>query len=864
MPISAGTRLGPYEIVAPIGAGGMGEVYKARDTRLDRTVAVKVLPAEFASNAQFKVRFEREAKTISQLSHPNICALYDVGDNYLVMELLDGETLADRLTKGALPPADVFKFGVQIAEALGKAHREGVIHRDLKPGNVMLTKSGAKLLDFGLAKSNRVVESDKTVTQEGTIVGTIQYMAPEQLAGEEPDARSDIFALGAVLYEMTTGKRAFEGKTRTSVVSAIMASEPRPVAEVQPLTPPALDHIIRKCLAKDREDRWQSALDIAEELRWVAEERPASRVRRTAIWPFVGAAALLALAIGAVVGAWFVARRHASTPTIFSTIEPPEGGTFAFDAATATLSPNGEMIAMVARSSIGLAIWIRRLDSPTAFMLRGTDNPSFPFWSPDSKWLGFFADGKLKKIEVNSGSSETIADAGTGRGGTWSPDGTILFTPTPGSPIYAVSANGGDVRQVTELDINRGDTSHRFATFLPDGRHFLFYVQGAAERNIFVGSLDSKETLPITTAQAGVAFAPPDYILFVRDGVLRAQHLDLKTFKVFGDSAPIGEHIQVSGSLNFANVSVSANGLLAFVTGGSATLSTLTMVDHQGKELNVIGGTMEQLDVALAPDGHAAAISRYTVGGFSDVWVCDLKRDVQTRQTFSPANEFGAVWSPDSKSIVFTSFDKRPGDLLVKRVDTSGPGDVLFADRRRKIPTSWSPDGNYVLLQALTPGSQWDIEAYSIRDHKVIPVVKTTAVELHGQISPDGKWLAYSSTEPGRMEVFVRQFLGGVDHWQVSGGGGSMPRWSRDGRTLYYVASDGKLMATTVHAEKTFSADAPQPLFPSRLRLVNGITRLQYDVTADGRFLMNIASAETEHQSLITIVQNWERKIPAQ
>jgi WD40-like Beta Propeller Repeat len=400
--------------------------------------------------------------------------------------------------------------------------------------------------------------------------------------------------------------------------------------------------------------------------------------------------------------------------------------------------------------------------------------------------------------------------------------------------------------------------------FLPDGRHFLYFVQGATEHNVFVGSLDSKQTVPVTTAQAGVAFAAPDYVLMVRDGVLRAQHFDLKTFRLVGDSTPIGEYVQVSGTLNFANVSASANGLLAFVTGGSATLSTLTFVDGKGKELSVVGGAIEQLDVSLSPDGHSVAISRYDKSGFSDVWVCDLKRNIQTRQTFSPANEWAPVWSPDGKRIVFVTFEKRPGDLFVKRVDTSGPGDVLFADRRRKIPTSWSRDGNYVVYQALTPGSQWDIEAYSIRDRKAVPLVKTSAVELHGQISPDGKWLAYSSTESGRMEVFVRPFLGGVDHWQVSGGGGSMPRWSHDGRVLYYIGSDGQLMSAALHTDSTFSADAPQPLFPSRLRLINGITRSQYDVTADGHFLMNIASAESQRQSLITLVQNWQRKLPSQ
>jgi Tol biopolymer transport system component len=873
MTISAGTRLGPYEIVAPIGAGGMGEVYKARDTRLDRSVAVKILPAELAQNAQFKVRFEREAKTISQLSHPHICALYDVGDNYLVMELLDGETLADRIAKGPLPLPDVLKYGTQIAEALGKAHREGVVHRDLKPGNVMITKSGAKLLDFGLAKGGGQPPSavhdatvQKPLTEEGTVLGTFQYMAPEQLAGEQPDPRTDIFALGAVLYEMATGKRAFEGKTKTSLIAAIVSGEPKPISSLQPLTPPALEHVIRKCLAKERDDRWQSASDIAEELRWIGEERPAAQLRRSAVWPIVGVAAVVALVLGALIGSWSVTRNRPPAPLTYTEIDAPEGTTFAFDAATAVISPDGKTIAIVVKGKDGgAALWLRPLDSPGAHMLRGTDNPTFPFWSPDSKYLGFFADGKLKRIEINSGLPETLAEAGTARGGSWSANGTILFSPTPANPIYAIRADGGEPRQLTELDIKRGDTSHRFPVFLPDRRHFLFFLQGASESNVLVGSIDSRETRLLTSAQAAAAFAPPDYVLFVREGALRAQHLDLKNLKLVGEAVSIADHVQTSGSLNFANVSVSTNGILTFVTGGSATISALTIVDKSGKDVGTISTANEQLDVSVAPDGHAVALSRYDTTGASDVWVCDLRRDLQTRQTFSPSNEFGPLWSPDSKSIVFSSFDKRPGDLLVKRVDSSGPGDVLLADRRRKIPSYWSRDGNYIIYQALTPGRQWDIEAWSVRDRKVIPLVNTPASEMHGQLSRDSRWLAYASSESGRMEVFVRPFLAGHgEHWQISGGGGLMPRWSPDGRKLYYVAPDGKLMAAAIHAAQTFSADAPQPMFLTRLRLLTGITRTQYDVLPDGRFLMNNAIAGSEKQSLITVVQNWTRKLLAQ
>jgi Tol biopolymer transport system component/predicted Ser/Thr protein kinase len=862
MTITPGARLGPYEIVAPIGAGGMGEVYRARDTRLDRQVAIKVV------REQFNLRFEREARTISQLSHPNICALFDVGENYLVMELLEGETLADRLTRGALPLADVLKYGVQIAEALGRAHRAGIVHRDLKPGNIMLTKSGAKLLDFGLAKGGAggseapAATEQRPLTAEGTVLGTFQYMAPEQIAGEEADERTDIFAFGMVLYEMATGRPAFEGKTRTSLVAAIVGGQPRPLSELQPLTPRALEHVIQKCLAKDPDERWQSASDVAEELRWIGEEQPPRRAGPASRWPLIAAVAALAVVVGAVIGAWSAMRRRPIPPLTYSEISAPEGTAFVFDASTAVISPDGRWIVFVARSAAGdSALWIRPLDSPVARALRGTDNATFPFWSPDSKSIGFFADGKLKRMDIIAGTAETLADAGTPRGGSWSPDGTIVFTPTPASPLYAVPAAGGEVRQVTELNGERGDTSHRFPVFLPDGRHFLFFVQGPSDANILLGATDSMETRVITSAQA-VAFAPPDYLLFVRDAILRAQHFDLKTFRPVGEAVPILDHPQVSGSLNFANFSVSNNGLLTYVAGGSATLSMLTFVDGKGKEMGTIAGPSEQLDVAVSNDGHAAAVSRYDATGTSDVWVYDLRRGIGTRQTFSPFNEFGPVWSPDNKTIVFTSFERRPGDLFTKRVDTSGPGELLYEDKRRKVATCWSSDGNYVIYHALTPASQWDIEAYSLRDRKVIPLVKTSAAEMHGQLSPDMRWLAYSSSESGRTEVFVRPFLGGSQHWQVSGDGGSMPKWSRDGHQLFFVSPRGEMMVAAVHNSDGFSADAPRPLFVARIRLLQGITRGQYDVTPDGRFLMNIGMPATEKQLPITLVQNWTTKLP--
>ena len=867
--MASGTRLGPYEIVSAIGAGGMGEIYKARDTRLDRSVAVKILPAEFAQNAQLRLRFEREAKVISQLSHPNICALYDVGEGYLVMELLDGQSLADRLARGALPLADVLRYGAQIAEALGQAHSAGIVHRDLKPGNVMITSSGAKLLDFGLAKSAaHVVDIDgltvqKSLTAEGTILGTFQYMAPEQLEGLEADARTDIFALGTLLYEMATGRRAFDGKTKTSLIAAIVSGQPKPIAAVQPLAPASFEHIVQKCLEKDPDHRWQNARDVAQELRWVSEagQSPSTSQRRGSRLPWL-LTAMLALAL-AVAGISIL--RRSPAPLFVSTIDPPDDASFAFDLGSAEISPDGTMLVFSAGAAGSVPeLWVRSLDQQVARPLKGTENAWFPFWSPDSKAIGFFTDGKLKRIDVLSGSPETIADATTGRGGAWGADGTILFCPSPSESIFQVASTGGVARPVTRLNLERGDSSHRFPVFLPDNRHFLAFVQGANQGgNVLLASLDSSDTKPLMLADGGVTFAPPNIILSVRDRVLRAQRINLKTFALEGTAVPIAEGVQVSSSINFANVSASSNGILTFVNGASATLSTVTFLDASGKVLSEAGPPTDQLDPRLAPDGHSILSSQNQAAGTSDIWSYDLRRKVTSRLTFSPSNEFAPVWSPDSKSFVYTSFDHRPGDLFVKREEGSGNGEVLFADKRRKIASQWTPDGKFIIYHALTPGFAWDIEAYSLADHKIIPLLKSRNPEMLGSVSPDGRWLAYTTIEGSRPEVYVQSFPPSGQRWQVSGGGGNMPHWSPDGHELFYVSPDGKMMAARIHADgDQLVADGPRALFATRMKTIAGLTRTQFDVARDGRFLINTTVANNGRQAGITLIQNWASRLP--
>src|SRR5438132_949235 len=533
MTLSAGTKLGRYEILAPVGAGGMGEVYRARDSRLERTVAIKVLPQDLSSPAELRERFEREARTISQISHPHICALYDVNregeTEYLVMEFLDGGTLAARLTKGALPLEQALRYGIEIADALDMARRQGIVHRDLKPGNVMLTKSGVKLLDFGLAKalepegpveSFTSVPTAGDVTREGTILGTFPYMAPEQLEGRKADPRTDIFALGATLYEMVTGKKAFEGPSRASVISAILRDEPKSISQVQPMTPPELDRVVKTCLAKDPDDRWQTAHDVKLQLEWIAEGGSAvglpapvvarRRSRERLAWAAAAAATLAALALALLL----LARPRQALRMVQSSVLPPEKSAFVFDEGPMALSPDGRRLAFIAPTAEGKnLLWVRPLNGMAAQPLAGTDGPSYPFWSPDSRFLGFFAGGKLKKIDASGGPPQVLCDAQTGRGGTWNREGVILFSPSMRDALQRVSSEGGTPAPATELDASKRDYSHRFPVFLPDGRHFLYLIQavqtGQGEgQEVCVGSLESKERRSLLRVSSNAVFAP--------------------------------------------------------------------------------------------------------------------------------------------------------------------------------------------------------------------------------------------------------------------------------------------------------------------------------------------------------------------
>ena len=654
MTLSAGTRLGPYEILAPIGAGGMGEVYKARDTRLERTVAVKVLAAHLSTSEETRQRFEREAKTISQFSHPHICALHDVGregdTDYLVMEFLEGESLADRLGKGALPTEQILRYGIEIADALDKAHRQGIVHRDLKPGNVMITKTGVKLLDFGLAKpliaagarpvsGASVLATEAQVsqplTERGTVLGTFQYMAPEQLEGGEADGRSDIFAFGAVLYEMATGRKAFIGKSQASLIGSILKDDPPSVTEASPMIPPALNRVVKTCLAKDPEDRFQTAHDVKLQLQWIAEGGSqvglpapvaARRKSREKLAWAIAAAAILAAGLAT----FGYLRRAPKPPRIvrFDIATPEE--IVSLDAPR--VSPDGKLVAFNATDSSGKTrIWLRPLSALVAQPLAGTDGTTRPFWSPDSRYLGFFAEGKLKKIDVTGGPPQNICDAPTGSDGSWSPEGVILFDGRGNDPINRVSAAGGVPVAEVKPDPAHKQSQVGWPEFLPDGRHFLFMVIGArAEDSAYrIGSLDSKESKAFAPAQTLITYAPPGYLLFVRDRTLVAQPFDAKAMKTTGEPVPLAEKIGVD-NVGLARFSVSREGTLAYRTGESGT--RLLWVDRNGKELDTAGEAGDSREPALSPKGDRLAFDLNDVRtGAGDIWVRDLARGVNSR-----------------------------------------------------------------------------------------------------------------------------------------------------------------------------------------------------------------------------------------
>jgi eukaryotic-like serine/threonine-protein kinase len=825
MALAVGSTLGPYELVAPIGAGGMGEVWRARDTRLERFVALKVLPAHLASSPELRQRLEREARAISSLSHPNICTLYDIGHqdgiDFLVMEFIDGETLFDRLAKGALPLDQVLRYAIEIAGALDKAHKQGVVHRDLKPANIMITKSGAKLLDFGLA---RLVENERSpivtsitslptkrpdLTAEGMILGTFQYMAPEQLEGREADSRTDIFAFGAVLYEMTTGRKAFEGRSQASLIAAILSREPVPISSIQPMSPPALDRLVRTCLAKDPDDRWQSARDLLAELRWISEGGSqagvpapvAARRKSRAHLAWALATGATIVAAGSLT-ALYLARSGARLPScpVRAFILAPDKARIDFSAygGNLSVSPDGRYMTFAATAEGGKrAIWLRALDSLEARALPGTEDGDLPFWSPDSRYIAFFAQEKLKKIDIAGAPPVLICDAQRGRSGAWNKDGVILFAPSTLDPIHRVSSAGGASEPVTKIDSTKGETTHRWVTFLPDGRHFLFMAAGhgvganSQTNGIYAAELGSESRKLVLTTRSNVAYAN-GRLLYVRDGVLLAQPFDLERLELSGDPVPIAGGVQMHQDHFRADFAVSENGVLAYRPGSGGTEKLqLYWYDRQGQRRDPVGEPAAYGSIALSPDETLLAMSIFDAEtGNSDIWISDLARGTRTRLTFGALSEDSPVWSPDGTEIVYEARPTLFGVLMLERTDGSGKEQLLLAEDHASLhPVAWSKDGRYIVFVRIdqdtkTKGDLWVLPLFG--DRKPFPFLATEFDEGKASLSPDGKWICYLSDESGKREVYVSPFPQGGKKWQVSIGGAGGGTFQRQGREIIF------------------------------------------------------------------------------
>jgi serine/threonine protein kinase/Tol biopolymer transport system component len=893
MTVSPGARFGPYEILGPLGSGGMGQVYHARDTRLDRFVALKILPPELADHPGRRERFEREARAISALNHPHICAVYDVGDQndlaFLVMEYLEGETLAHRLVRGPLPVEQVLGYAIEMADALDHAHSQGIIHRDLKPSNVMLTRSGTKLVDFGLAKLrtseptppfSTLSMPKARITTEGTILGTVQYMAPEQLEGKTVDARTDIFAFGALVFESATGRKAFEGTSQASLVAAILQIAPPPISALGPTVPPALDHVISRCLAKDADQRWQTARDLKLELSWIAEQmgspaspalpaaggrglRPERSLRQRLAW---SAAAIVSVAVATVALTISLWSRKPDDDVMRLSVPLPAGAVIVPHEIRTdlALSPDGRHVAFVLTTEGRTQLWVRSLDASEPRALAGTDGAYSPFWSPDNRFIGFAADGRLKKIDPAGGPPSLICESRLEGVPSWGRDGTILFTKSLDG-IYRVSAEGGAPTRVTRLDQSRGETNHLWPHFLPDGERFLYFStsgipeEQGARRNIHVATLDGGEQRLLFQADSRVEYVPPGYLFFVREGSLVAQSFDAKTLRLTGEAVSIADRVHYFRSAANAGFSASQVGVLAYHAGAST--SRLVWFDRRGNEIGAIGTPGVYGSVRISPQGKQVAVEVVDPrSGTSDVWIHDVSRDAPTRLTSDLGSEADPIWSPDGHQIVFRSDRDGPPDLHRKTSAGLAPAEALLKKAGVQRPTDWSSDGRlltYTEEDRETGHSLWILPL--VGEQQPRPFLRTRFQEGTATFSPDGHWLGFVSDESGRPEVYVAPVAKTGNKHRISSAGGFAPRWRRDGKELFYIEPGNRFMAVPVTLGDSFEAGAPAQLF--RTASPVGFTRRNwyaaYDVSGDGeRFLVNVV-VDDATSSPITVILNW-------
>jgi eukaryotic-like serine/threonine-protein kinase len=879
MQFTPGSRLGPYEITELIGVGGMGEVYKAKDLRLDRTVAIKVLSTELTGDPDARLRFAREARAIAALSHPHICPLFDVGQegttDFLVMEFLDGETLASRLTRGPLPIEQALQYAIETAEALAAAHGAGIIHRDLKPGNIILTRSGAKLLDFGLAKPRpgmpvlglTGISTNRPLTGVGIKPGTLHYMAPEQLEGRDADARSDIFALGAVLYEMLTGRKAFEGSSQASVIARILETDPPPPSSLVTTLPPVLDFVVRTALAKMPEARWQSAHDVLLELRWIEQARaigaPAGvRVPASRGWWWM-AAGVAGVMLAATVLLLSLRPADPKRPPVRARFDITLPETLGFDWPDwPVIAPDGQRLAFTARVGGRRQLWIRDLDG-TVQPVADTAGAGFAFWSPDSRSIAFVAGRKLKRVDLGGGPPVVLADSYSVSRGSWSGTGLILFVPRPNGPIYVVPDTGGASRAVTSLDAARGETSHQFPRFLPDGRHFLYAVAGQ-QPGVYAASIDGGPPKAVLRSFTAVSYTAEGYLLFHRQQNLMAQPFDTTSLELRGTA------VNVADSVAGGAFSASDEGTLAYRPGAGSEMA-LVWIDREGRRLGQAGAPAQYQQVTLSPSGRQAAVQRVDAEtGNPDIWVVELATGIASRLTLDPAMDGDPVWAPDERGIAFTSFRTGKGsaffwDLVSGKerelidlsaptaAGTSGPTQSLAPAR---IPEGiavddWTADGRWLIVRTFGKAI-YAVPLHGDRTPKLL--ADTSYVEDQTQVSPDGRWVALNSDESGRWEVYVATFPGMTDKRQVSIEGGMQPRWRRDSKQLFYLSLDGTMMATEMSAARQPASSIPRPLFRTRLSPSPNVP--QYDVAADGTRFLVLEPAHSGGEP-ITFVLNW-------
>ncbi|HWF11185.1 MAG TPA: protein kinase [Bryobacteraceae bacterium] len=854
-------RFGPYEIVAPIGAGGMGEVFKARDSRLDRTVAIKV------SKAEFSERFSREARTVAQLNHPNICTLHDIGPNYLVMEYVEGKPL-----EGPLPIEQVVEYAYQILDALDAAHRKGIVHRDLKPANILVTRQGIKLLDFGLAKQafSSLAPEAATVaalTMEGQISGTLQYMAPEQLEGKAPDPRSDLFAFGLVLYELITGKRAFNGPTQASVIASILKEQPQPVHELQPLTSPALENVLQTCIEKDPEKRWQTAREVKHALQWISQQTPATPIAPAAraaksprVWQ-IAAAALALVAIG-LAGWMFRPKHEPPAPITRFQVPLPENVHFG---QYVSLSPDGRRLLVNTTGTGGFLI--RDLDSLEWRRLPGTEGATSPFWSPDGRYLGFTMGTQVKKIDIAGGTALTLGSIPNGAGtGSWNRAGTIVFGGRGDSPLWKISEAGGVPTPVTKVNPSRGETFHALPTFLPDGKHFIYLVQGDDRvAGIYAGSLDANKQSPQRIVATRLAASLVNgHLFFMREHTLMAQPFDMGKLQVTGEPVPIAENVATTGAIGI--FSVSPAGTLAWRQSSQAPTSLLTWVDRAGKMLTTFGQAGVDHEVSISRDGMRGVARATAANGTGDLWTLDFARNVRTRSTFRGGPGSAGIISPDGNTIAFAV-----ADTIYLKPWTGGSEKELLKRPTQLTPDCWSPDGKF-LLYYLNGGGKMGADMWIAPvdgSGKPSPLLATEFNELEGCLSPDMRWIAYASNESGGYEVYVRPFTAagpggtpalGDSKWQISRDGGARPEWTADGRQIVFMGASAASDYTTKYAVdvkengSAFEAGVPQRLFQvPQTGYDSG-----WDMTGDGkRFLIAVPQGAVVADPPITVMLDW-------